>query len=124
MLLFLIMFFWQMPHFYTIAMFRYKDYKAAGLPVITVSKGMAAAKKQTIIYILLFSVASTLLWVNKYAGFLYLLGVLAASGYWLWVGLEHYDTLSDEQWGRKLFFTSLKVLVVLSVCLAFGSLLP
>ncbi|MBX4188863.1 heme o synthase [Candidatus Saccharibacteria bacterium] len=124
LLLFLIMFFWQMPHFYTIAMFRYKDYKAAGLPVITVRKGMAAAKKQSMIYIVLFAAAASLLWFYEYTGLFYLLGVLAASGYWLWVGLKYYDNLSDEKWGRKMFFTSLKVLMVLSVCLAFGSVLP
>jgi len=36
---------WQMPHSYAIAIFRYRDYTAAAIPVLPVKRGMQAAKK-------------------------------------------------------------------------------
>lgn len=123
LLLFLILVFWQMPHFYAIAMYRYKDYKAAGLPVLPVKSGMRAARLQTLAYIVLFTVAAAVLAIAGPAGYIYLATVILLGAYWLFIGLSFYH-LSDDKWGRKMFFASLKVTVVLSVAIAIGSALP
>ncbi len=121
--LFLILVFWQMPHFYAIAMYRYEDYKAAGLPVLPVKSGMRAARLQTLAYIVLFTVAAAVLAIAGPAGYIYLATVILLGAYWLFIGLSFYRS-SDDKWGRKMFFASLKVTVVLSVAIATGSALP
>jgi protoheme IX farnesyltransferase len=113
-----------MPHFYAIAMYRYKDYKSAGLPVLSVKSGMAAAKRQILAYIIAFTVVCALLSVFGYTGYIYLAAVLALGIYWLWVGLTSLKVLSDERWGRKMFFTSLIVTLGVSISIAFGAVLP
>jgi protoheme IX farnesyltransferase len=49
---------WQMPHSYAIAIFRFKDYEAAKIPVLPVVKGISEAKQQIVLYILAFAVAT------------------------------------------------------------------
>ena len=48
-MLFLIMFAWQPPHFYALAMRRVEEYRAAGIPMLPVVKGL---KQQKDIYYL------------------------------------------------------------------------
>ncbi|PLS81503.1 protoheme IX farnesyltransferase, partial [Candidatus Saccharibacteria bacterium] len=54
LLLFLIVALWQMPHFFAIAIFRAKDYAAAAIPVLPLVKGVEAARRQILAYVLLF----------------------------------------------------------------------
>jgi len=60
-LLFLILFFWQEPEFYSIAIYRRKEYKAAGIPVISVIRGVKRTKQEIFIYTLLFVISTLLL---------------------------------------------------------------
>jgi protoheme IX farnesyltransferase len=122
-LLFLILVFWQMPHFYAIAMYRYKDYKAAGLPILTVRYGMPAARRQTLGYIVLFTLACAAMTLAGPAGYVFLAIMTLTGAYWLIVGIRGYS-LSDSAWGRRMFLTSLKVTIILSTALATGSRLP
>lgn len=122
-LLFLAIVCWQMPHFYAIAMYRFKDYKAAGLPVLTVKKGMAGARRQIMLYILAFGVVMALLTILGPAGYIYLAAAVTLTAYWLYRGL-YERKLNDEQWGKRLFLISLLVNLVWSVLTAVGSRLP
>jgi heme o synthase len=122
-ILFLTLVLWQMPHFYAIAMYRYKDYQAAGLPVLPIVKGMRAARAQIIAYIAAFTLSAGLLSVFGYTGYVYLVVVLALGVYWLTKGLRTYK-ISDEKWGRQMFLTSLIVTLGLSIITAIGARLP
>lgn len=123
-LLFLAIAAWQMPHFYAIAMYRYKDYKAAGLPVLTVKKGMKAARSQIIAYIMVFGAVTALLSIIGPAGYVYLAGVVLLSIFWLYKGLFRAWGLADQQWGRRMFLTSMIINLGWSILTALGGRLP
>jgi len=124
LILFLIMVSWQMPHFYAIAIYRFDDYKSAGLPVLPIKKSIAIAKQQILAYIIAFVAACTALTVFGYTGFVYLLVMLSAGLWWLWMGLQGRQAIDDRLWARRLFLRSLIIVAVLSVAVAVGGLLP
>lgn len=123
-IIFLILVFWQMPHFYAIAMYRYKDYKQAGLPVLSVRYGMAASRLQILIYIGAFTLAATSLTFFGYTGYIYLTAAVLLGAYWFWQGMFRLRAQSDNIWGRKMFVTSLIVNLGISLSIALGALLP
>lgn len=122
-IIFFILTAWQMAHFYAIAMFRHDDYKKAGIPVLPVVKGMKAAKRQIVIYLVLLALIAPLLTVLGYAGVLYAIIVLATILGWLYLGMRN-NGLSDEKWARKMFFYSLGSLLVLCIAIATASIVP
>ncbi|MES2971779.1 MAG: heme o synthase [Patescibacteria group bacterium] len=124
LLLFLILVCWQMPHFYAIATYRIKDYANAGLPILTVKKGVEAAKKQMIVYILAFIAATIILHATGYTGYTYLVVVSFAGFAWLRLALQGLKTDNNERWARKLFGFSLIVLLTFSVMISLDSFLP
>src|SRR5690606_6061656 len=48
---FLILFIWQVPHTFAIAMRRVEEYRAAGVPMLPVVAGFEATKRQIFIYV-------------------------------------------------------------------------
>jgi protoheme IX farnesyltransferase len=119
LILFLIVALWQMPHFYAIAMFRMADYKAAGIPILPLRRGMQATKRQMAIYTLAFTAAAASLTLLGYTGYLYLAAVVILGASWFWLsiaGLRNQNTDDDARWARKMF--GLSLLVISGFCLA------
>lgn len=122
-ILFLILFFWQMPHFYAIAMFRRSDYESAKLPVWSVKYGMKSAKKQILIFAVVYAIVSGLLYVFGYTHIVYLVLSVGLSAYWLHQGISFYNKVDDEKWARKMFGASLLVLLSMCLLIAVGGFL-
>ncbi|MFU2318637.1 heme o synthase [Rahnella sp. PCH160] len=114
LILLLIFSLWQMPHSYAIAIFRFKDYQAAGIPVLPVVKGISVAKHHITVYILAFMIATLMLTLSGYAGYKYLIVAAAVSIWWLGMALRGYKTENDVVWARKLFGFSIITIMSLS----------
>ncbi len=123
LILFLILAAWQMPHFYAIAIYRFDDYKAAGLPVLPVKKGLRPAKIQITLYVTAFIAANILLSAFGYAGYTYLVVMTLLGVAWLWFGVKGFGVADDKLWARQMFFYSLIIILALSAMLAVGSVL-
>lgn len=110
---------WQMPHSYAIAIFRYKDYEAAGIPVLPVSQGIAKAKRHIILHIAAFAVVAALLPLTGYVGIGFMVVALATSLWWLAMALRGYRPGIDVNgWARQVFFFSIITVTALSVTMA------
>jgi protoheme IX farnesyltransferase len=123
-LLLLTLTFWQMAHFYAIAIYRLADYKKAGLPVWPAKRGIAETKRYIIGYAVAFVIAAFALTVFGYTGYIYLAVMALAGWYWLSLVLDGLQVKDDKQWARQVFLRSLIVIVVFSGALMVGARLP
>ena len=116
---------WQMPHSYAIAIFRFKDYQAANIPVLPVVKGISVAKNHITLYIIAFMVATLMLSLGGYAGYKYLVVAAAVSLWWLGMALSGYKSENDDRvWARKLFVFSIVAITALSVMMSVDFMSP
>lgn len=121
LLLFLILTTWQMPHSYAIGIFRFNDYKNAGISLLPVKKGFAITKRHMFFYIILFALTNILLSLCGYTGYLYLFTSLAFSIAWIYLSLQGFNQNNDDKtWARKMFFFSILCITVLSIMMAIN----
>ena len=122
-ILFAILVFWQMPHFYSIAIFRQKDYSEARIPVLPIKVGVNTAKKIIIGYIGLFLAAVFSLWFLGYTGMFFLVIAMLLGMYWLVIGIQGIKSPDSTAWARRMFRISLITLTMTSVVLAIGAII-
>lgn len=118
LLLFLILVLWQMPHFFSIAMFRLDDYSAAEIPVLPVEKGSRVTKVHMVLYIVAFTIAAGLMTAFGYTGMAYLLVAAPLGLAWLWLSVKGFKAKSDPVWARQMFRLSLIVVTALSIMIS------
>jgi protoheme IX farnesyltransferase len=121
---FAILFFWQFPEFYSISIYRRKEYKAAGVPVISVVRGVERTKQEIVIYTALFVASTILLTLFAYTGLIYLIVMGGLGLYWLQIGLQGLKEQDSEAWARKMFRFSMLIILALCIMLALGPILP
>ena len=82
LLLFLIIFAWTPPHFWSLALYRTEDYARAGLPMLPVTHGKAYTQLQVLFYTLILFAVSLLPFAIRMSGELYFVAAVAlGAGY-------------------------------------------
>ena len=121
---FLMLFFWQFPEFYSIAIYRRDEYAAAHIPVMTVASTIRSTKRQIFVYSLLFVLSVVSLTPLGYTGYIYG-GVMTLAGL-CFIGYAYrgLGAADDNAWSRRMFHHSLNLLLLLSAMLSIGALLP
>jgi protoheme IX farnesyltransferase len=118
-LLFAVMFLWQIPHTLAITIFRKQEYARAGLVVQPNEPGGERAARMNIVRYSVALVAVSLLFVPIGAGHaLYLAAALVAGLGFLGYGLLGLSDSAGPKWARSLFGLSLLYLVIV-----FGALM-
>ncbi len=124
LILLLIFGFWQMPHCYAIAIFRLDDYAAAKIPVFPVKRGIPAAKKHIIGYILAFTVATAMLTACGYTGYGYLVAAITLSLSWVCLAFLGFKASDESVWAKKLIVSSILTITVISVMMSIDFTAP
>jgi protoheme IX farnesyltransferase len=117
MLLFLIIFAWTPPHFWSLALYRTEEYAQAGVPMLPVTHGKAYTRLQVLLYTLILFAASLLPFVIRMSGWLYLAAALVLGGIFMAYALRIYRAYSDAL-AQKTFRYS-----ILYLALIFAALL-
>jgi protoheme IX farnesyltransferase len=116
-----VMFFWQIPHFIAIALFRTEDYVGAGLKILPAEVGAVAARKQLFAY-LVAQIAVTLVLVPLgLGGPVYLVGAILLGAWMLWLGVRGLRADADVPWARKFFIATVAYLPALLCLLVVAS---
>ena len=118
-ILFAILVLWQMPHFFSIAAYRLEDYTAAAIPVFPVKNGMHRTKVRMALYIVGFIVASVMLTLFEYTGYIYLTVATLLGLAWLVLCLRGFKSCNDRLWARNMFRLSLGVIIALCLIIPF-----
>ncbi len=116
-ILFFILVLWQMPHFYSIALYRFDDYKAASIPVLPITRGSYTTKVQMILYIVAFMGSTALLTALGYTGYIYLAIATILGGLWLIWSFKGFKAKDDKKWARQMFAVSLVTIIGVSLSL-------
>jgi protoheme IX farnesyltransferase len=123
LLLFLMLVFWQMAHFYSIAIYRLKDYKSAKIPVLPAKAGIYTTKISILLYITAFIFAVAYFAIAGYGSYFFgvIMGLLGLI--WLSKGIKGLAAKDENLWARQMFKFSLIVILGLSIMLSLDSVL-
>lgn len=122
LVLFAIMFLWQLPHFLAISVYLKKDYSGAGIVVVPLESSDSNAQRMALTYGLALVPMSAALYFLGVAGWLYLsVAVLTSIGFCtiLFRGIR----TGSEAWARPAFLASLIYLPVLMLGLFIDGVL-
>lgn len=110
--LFLIMFIWQPPHFYALAMKRTEEYRAANIPMLPVVKGFHRTKKSMLAWVVMLFPLPFLL-MELGTGFIILATLLNIG--WLVLAIRGFKVIDDLKWAKTMFIYSLNYMTILFV---------
>lgn len=115
---------WQMPHSWAIAIYRFDDYKNAGVPILPVARSILRTKVESLIYVILFTLTMNALFVFGYTHWFYLVILNALCIYWLYLSIIGFKAENDQIWAKKFFLFSVTLITVLSVSFIFTASSP
>ena len=112
LLLFLIIFVWTPPHFWALALYRYKDYEKAGIPMLPVTHGQKFTRLNILLYTFLLCAVTIMPFAVHMSGWLYLAGVIVLNAVFLYYAVKLYRNYNDLL-ARKTFTYSIQYLAML-----------
>jgi len=114
-ILFIILFFWQIPHSYSIGILYIKDYDTANIPIIYLIKNI----KKTKIYILLSSLGfiffTTIFYILEYKKISYILIPICIGIVWILIICKGFFVKNNIFWARNLFLITILTLIIINI---------
>lgn len=122
-LLFALLFLWQIPHSLAITIYRRREYEKAGLVMLPSEHGMVATRRQILLYTFALLPLPLMLMHTQTCG---LLTVVVGTGlgmWWLWKAWYGFLNNGSEKWARQFFLASLIYLTGMFGILALDTLI-
>jgi len=113
LVMFLIMFLWQPPHFWALALLRADEYRQAGLPMLPVARGVGVTKIRMLIYTAALLPATAAMYWLHLVGFAYLVVALGLGLAYLGLTIDFARKPVTPQGARRLFGFSISYLLML-----------
>jgi heme o synthase len=116
LLLFLIIFAWTPPHFWSLALYRAEEYARVGLPMLPVTHGRKFTQLHVLLYTLILVAASIMPFVYGMSGWFYLAAAFALGALFIGYAVRIYVDYSDAL-ARRTFRYSIVYLAALFAAL-------
>lgn len=121
--LFGIVFLWQCPHTWALAIWRDLDYTRVGVPMLPVIRGRAETKRQNLFYVCMLATTAVLFAFFNGMGPLYLVAASVAGIRYIQLSIQALTEPDEELWGKKMFFFSIKYLGIIFLALPLDVLI-
>jgi protoheme IX farnesyltransferase len=118
-----IVFYWTPPHFWALSMRLTRDYRAAGVPMLPVVRGVPETTKHIALYSCLMVALSLTLFAVAQLGLLYLVGALALGGAFLFQAVRLWVDGTDAG-AVRLYRFSTTYLAALFALIVVDVLVP
>ena len=119
--LFAIVFVWQPPHFWAIALYRSREYAAAGFPTLPTVSGDRATRRQMLGWALALIPVTLLPWLAGALGSLYA-GVALVGGAAFVASILHAMRRANDTGDRRVFVVSIAYLAILFTAILMETL--
>ena len=100
-ILFLIIFIWTPSHFWALGLYKSEDYRKAKIPMLPVTSGIEATKKNILIYSILLFPAALAPFYLKFSGLIYIFFALPLSAYYTFICYKLFKT-KDSKLEKKI----------------------
>lgn len=111
MLLFLIIFAWTPPHFWALALYRRKEYAAAGVPMLPVTHGAAFTQLHVLLYTFILLACTLLPVAIGMSGWVYLASAVSLNAFFIWFAVrlfrQYSDALAKRTFNYSILYLSL-----------------
>jgi heme o synthase len=114
--LFLIIFAWTPPHFWSLALYRKHEYAKAGVPMLPVTHGDKFTRLHVLLYTIILFACALLPFVIRMSGVIYLAAAIGLGAWFMWYAVKIYTDYSD-QLARRTFRFSIFYLTALFAAL-------
>ena len=103
--LFLIIFAWTPPHFWSLALYRKHEYAKAGVPMLPVTHGDKFTRLHVLLYTVILCACSLLPFVVRMSGAIYLVAAVVLGGVFLSYAVRIYVAYNDALARRTLRYS-------------------
>ncbi|WP_288105949.1 heme o synthase [Limnobacter sp.] len=105
LVLFLIIFVWTPPHFWSLALYRTQEYAKAGLPMLPVTHGPEFTRFHVFLYTIMLAATTAIPYAMKMSGLIYLLSAVVLNAIFIAYGYRLWKNYSDALAKRAFAFS-------------------